>query len=318
MTQGNSEFQRLNQEFYATKPSTYFRDRLTLLAVRAARTDALGALMEEGIQWGQIKIVHDRSACGPDDAATEEADRQRFVATESQMLLHHASEALLRMFLAHECQPECPWIEMASLLNHREFRAEVTELAKRVWPQERIDAIGHVFIGVVPDDPSHDWTEHRDAAVRLIRVLANRLNNDSNLYNSAKHGLTSLAGSGSLTFVSDSGEPFLGVDGVNVAFLEREGTRKAGHTWYHRTQWMNPEQAAWLTRLAITQMEALWTVAKWRYLNEAPPDGRIQLVTNEALDTARSGFQRSGSVTSWRRAVAQEAVTPADPQKHPS
>jgi hypothetical protein len=295
MTQGDDEFHRLNREFYAGMPSAYFRDRLTLLAIRAARTDALDTLMDEGITWGQIRIGGQESEQGPqDNAALEAAARERFVVTESQILLHHASEALLRMFLAHEGQPECPWIEMASLLNFREFRASVAELAGGTWSAARLAEAAEVFIGFVPDDPPAEWTLHRDAAVRLIRVLANHLSSDANLYNSAKHGLTSLAGTGSLTFVSESGEALLGADGVNVAFLEREGTKKSGFTWFHNTKWVRPEKAGWLTHLAIVQMEALWAVAKWRYLGEAPPDGQIKMVTNEGIDIARDGFQPGG------------------------
>jgi hypothetical protein len=307
MTDDNG-FDQLNREFYATEPSTYFRDRLTLLTVRAARTDALSELMDEGVEWGQMRIGGgDKQKDAPEhDLNEEEVRRQRFVVTESQILLHHASEALLRMFLAHEGRPMCPWIEMASLLNHREFRAKVAELAKGAWPRARIEAVAEVFLGEVPASPDENWTEHRDAAVRLIRLLAERLNSDANLYNSAKHGLTSLAGTGSLTFLTDSGQSVMGVDGVNVTFLEREGARKTGYTWYHRTQWVNAEQAAWLTHMVVVQMDALWTVAQWRYLDVEPPGGQLQLVTNEALDALRTGFQQSGSIRMFRRVVARE------------
>jgi hypothetical protein len=51
----------------------------------------------------------------------------------------------------------------------------------------------------------------------------------------------------------------VGAEGVNGVFLEREGTKKSGFTWYQKTQWLNPEQAGWLAYLATLQMQALWT-----------------------------------------------------------
>lgn len=86
--------------------------------------------------------------------------------------------------------------------------------------------------------------------------------------------------------------------------MEREGTRKTGWTWFQATQWLSPEQAAFLTHLAIIQMDALWTVAKHRYLGEPRPE-RLQLVSGEALDAVRS-FTRSGPLRSFRRTVATE------------
>ena len=99
--------------------------------------------------------------------------------------------------------------------------------------------------------------------MRLLRLLAQRLRDDKNLYNSAKHGVTSLAGEGSLHFYTEDWEPLMvGAKGVNVVYLEHEGTKKSGYTWCQKTQWLIPEQAAWLANLAILQMEALWTVAQ--------------------------------------------------------
>lgn len=299
-----NQFERLNREFYAAKPGTYFRDRLSLLAVRAVHTETLAGLVADGITWGPLRIVHDGSEVTEDDERREKADRQRFLVTESQMLLHHVSESLLRMFLAHEGRPECPWLEMSALLDFTEFRSEVDALAKASWPKERVDAVADVFLGGVAVDPPDEWVEHRDAAVRLLRLLAQRLQGDKNLYNSAKHGLTCLAGEGSIQLFTEDWEPVIGAEGVNVVFLEREGTRKSGYTWYQKTQWLNPEQAAWLAHLATVQMEALWTVARWHYLGDTP--GEVQLVKNEAIDALRDGFPRGGAVQSWRQAVATQ------------
>jgi len=95
-----------------------------------------------------------------------------------------------------------------------------------------------------------------------------------------------------------------------IAFLEREGRRKTGYTWYHKTQWVNPEKAAWLTHLTIIQMDALWTIARCHYLGGPPPDA-VELVSNQALDAFRN-FTRGGGVQSFRFTVARETLDSLD------
>jgi hypothetical protein len=259
-----------------------------------------------------------------DESASSESELQqeesRFLVVESQVLLHHTAEALLRMYLAHESNPACPWLTMAASREPGKFTKQLAELAKTSWTQDRLSAVGWVFLGGVPDHPPEEWLANRDAAVRLIRILASQMSDDSQLYNSVKHGFTALGGTGSLHFLpADASDPndgpplltvdrlerdaVLGAEGLNIAYLERAGTRKSGYTWSHRTRWLTPERDAYLTQLAIIQMEALWTVAKCRYL-EAPPE-RIHLVTNEALDLWRD-FPRGGPVQSWSIPVAHQ------------
>lgn len=271
-------FKRLNDEFYASSPSTYFRDRLQMLVLRGANPNVIDENLGAQTTWGQLGVMALESrAEGAEEAAEKQAEHLRFLVTESQVLLHHAAETLLRMYLAHEARAECPWLEIAASKDGRRFREDLDELARSTWDRERMDAAGWVFLGGVPTQPTAEWTDARDAAVRLLRVLAQTVNVESQLYNAAKHGATALGGAGSIHFLAS--EPgaappeitakllqdraVLGADDVNVAYLEREGTRKHG-TWFHKTQWVNPERAAYLAQLAIVQMEALWIVARWR------------------------------------------------------
>lgn len=317
-------FERLNREFYSACPSVYFRDRLQMLVLRAANPKLIDDNITEKTAWGALRFAA-RSAVEPADATAEsEAAHSRFLVTESQVLLHHAAEAFLRMFLAHEAQPECPWLEIAAFKNNSKFRDELDVLSEGTWPEDRKNLTGWVFLGDVPDDPPAEWIAHRDAAVRLIRILAQTVNGDSELYNGVKHGFTALGGMGSIHFLpADTDQPppeftvdlleteaVLGADGVNVAYLEREGTRKHG-IWYHKTQWVNPEKSAYLAQLAIIQMEALWAISRSRYLGEAPPEGGVHLVAGEGLDRLRD-FPRGGSVQSWRWKVATETLGQSD------
>lgn len=312
-TEPSSNFQRLNEEFYASEPSTYFRDRLRLLVVRAARPDVITSAIREGISWGALRLGIDEDDTF-NDSSMHAADI-RFVVTESQVLLHHAAEALLRMFLAHAGRPACPWLEMSALLDFREFREQLGELAEESWPTDRLEAAGDVFCGGVPTGvPPAEWLEARETAVRLVRHLARHLDTDKNLYNSAKHGLTALGGEGSLSLTTEdptqstvempSDEIVTLANGVNVVYLEREGKVKTGATWFQKTQWASPEKAAWLTHLAILQMEQLWTVARWHYLGGPRPD-RLRIINAAALDVLKD----FGGGTSFRRSVATEGPT---------
>jgi hypothetical protein len=105
-------FDRQNELFYSQQPTSYFRDRLTLLGLRAARSDELADVIGDGFVWGKLHI-----GGGDDEDLSEDEEETRltrFVITESQVLLHHTSETLIRMFLAHAGRPQCPWLEMAA------------------------------------------------------------------------------------------------------------------------------------------------------------------------------------------------------------
>src|SRR5690348_10436328 len=111
MSHSDPTFQRLNAEFYRASPHTYFRDRLQMLALRAVNPTVIDeAVGDEGITWGRLHLVADgHPNASPETAAEREDAHSRFLVAESQVLLHHTAEALLRMYLAHETYPACPW-----------------------------------------------------------------------------------------------------------------------------------------------------------------------------------------------------------------
>ena len=202
-------------------------------------------------------------------------------------------------------------------MNHREFNRETRKLAKRTWPEGFEDAAGDVFLGGMPPEHSEEWVEAHTTAVRLMRVLAGRLTDDKHLYNSAKHGLSCLAVNQSIAFYKDFkdgkpvGEPTIGADGAAMVFLEKEEKSKGEWTWYHKSQWLNAQQAALLTHLAVVQMEALWTVARARYLGK--PLEPFEVVDNDAIEHALKGFSTDCGILTWRRAVATERTATSSP-----
>ena len=83
----------------------------------------------------------------PLDRSTEARDdlHVAFLVTESQAVLHHVSEALIRLFLAHADGGDCPWMEVAALRNFSKFKQEVAVLARGSWPGHYEEAIPYVF-----------------------------------------------------------------------------------------------------------------------------------------------------------------------------
>ena len=98
----------------------------------------------------------------------------------------------------------------------------------------------------------------------------------------------------------------LGANGINAVYLEREGKAKTGYTWYHVTRWFKPEESALLTHVALILMDALWSVAKVRYLDHAPPE-RMRWINGDVFD-ALDRIKRGDPIQMWRRQVATEMI----------
>lgn len=96
------QFPELNQAFYATRPWEYFRQRERLLALTAGAPEKLLAVGREGVQVGRLHFQLDGDSAGEMQDAE---DRERFLLADSELLLHHVSETLLRLYLAHEGLP---------------------------------------------------------------------------------------------------------------------------------------------------------------------------------------------------------------------
>lgn len=273
----------LNTQFYSGNPAAYFRSRWNLLVLAAGKPDELARLLAEGVEYDELIARIDLT-----DGDDPEGERLHlaFLVTESQVLLHHTSEALLRLFLGHSGSPPCPWVECATFLDFRAFRRVVAELAKATWPQSRRDDVSRVFLGCDPraDDP--EWEAAATASERLVRLLAVRINQDASLYNSAKHGMTVIGSNAAVRIGVEGGEGGFGTEGPSIAFLEsvsKDGQR----VWRETTQWFSIRQALWLTSLAITQIDALWDVAKAVYL-DAEVAG-VELVTPAGIDMVTTG-----------------------------
>lgn len=274
-------WKRLNEEFYSGDPAGYFRIRLNMLLLAGGAPEEVQRLLEAGVRYdGLVTMPVGRSSEERDDLDVA------YLVTESQALLHHVSEALIRLFLAHGQPSACPWIEVASLRNFTKFKKKVAVLAKHTWPQELAAAVPHVFLGGISDESDAKADEGRETVTRLIRHLAAGLLKDATLYNSVKHGMAVVGSRDAYATLAVDGVPVMGSSGPSVAFLESEQQDNA-RVWKITRRWLSIRQAMWITQLALMEIDALWAIARARYVGTELTG--VHVVSPEALADGITG-----------------------------
>lgn len=294
------DWDRLNEEFYSGDPAGYFRIRLNLLLLAAGAPDEVARLLEAGVHYdGMVTMELGRSSQERDDLLVA------YLVTESQALLHHVSEALLRLFLAHARPRPNPWLSVSSMRDFAKFKEKVASVAAYTWPEDLTAALPRVFMGDMPSDSTESREEGVAAITRLIRHLAGGLLQDSNLYNSVKHGMAVIASEDVyVTLATGAGEPIIGSHGPSVGFLESEVTGDE-RTWKITRRWVSIRRALWVSQLALMEIDALWAIARVRYLG-AELTG-VHVVTAEAVEDGITGaFADLVGIHTSSRTVAVE------------
>ena len=299
---GGESWSALNDEFYAGDPAGYFRLRLNMLLLAAGAPDAVNELLEAGVRYeGLVTARLGRSSEERGDLQTA------YLITESQALLHHVSEALVRLFLAHVGHPACPWLEVASLRSFSKFKKQAEVLTGFSWPEELEQAVPSLFLGAQGSHESNDQADAVEAITRLIRHLAKGLLDDSNLYNAVKHGVAVIASAEAhFSVATDEGQPILGSHGTSVGFLESKDADRQ-RTWSVTRRWVSIRRALWMSQLALIELDALWAVARARY-TDADISG-VQTVTRQAVEDGISGFFADRSpISRSSRVIAVEQL----------
>lgn len=281
---GRAEFAALNQSFYSADPVRYYRSRLLLVMLAAGKPDGLESLLNAGVEYEGLTF-------GPDQVrwphAGEDPDELAFLIIESEQLLHQVTETLLRLFLAHRNHPPVPWLEVASLTRFDKFKRLASELATDPWAGPVRQQASAVFLG-------RSWTSTPDpddavlaATERLTRLLAGRYLRQSNVYNAVKHGLAVQAATATIS-LSRAGSPTPGFSagGPAINLLEYRDT-ETHREWRQRTEWISVPSNLWLTHLALTQLQALWDVARAHYTGADIT--RIETVSDDAITAVLTG-----------------------------
>ena len=116
----------VNKRYYSAAPYEYLFQRLIHLVLAAGAPEKLDLALGDGVDLGQIRLHSSGiEEQGSFDSLANEGLRKKYVAIEATVLLHQAAETLLRLHLAHECQPSCPWIEMSRLRQPSKFKKKL-------------------------------------------------------------------------------------------------------------------------------------------------------------------------------------------------
>lgn len=269
-------YPELNRQFYAARPWTYLRQRMRNVLVVAGARDELHRIFENGLKVGmlQTKITPDPDPeVAARDRAALEDDQERFVITETEVLLHHASETLLRLYLAHESIPPCPWLTLARTHGFAEFKRQVKRrFLGDLSQEERRERVIPIFHGTTereklrPSLSEEDWHASADNIESFLVHFAGVFL-EAGTYNAAKHGLAVNSGESALEL---SGIPELSKSGPAIDYLAKRKTDDGRTRWAIHTKWIDVERTVGFIYMATSLIEALWGIAAWRYTDKRP------------------------------------------------
>lgn len=269
----NRELQHLNSTFYKFPPSDHLYARWLTLMTIASSWDTVADTIEGGLEYGSLKF-------GGVSVTRDVEEVQRFVAVETEVLLHHAIEALFRLILAHDRHPGSPWLSAAELVSFKEFEQRVTSITgddavlRRVIPQViyGIDEERRAVAAGVPMDLYHAGVENLAAWLRYLGArLFNRTNRRA--YNAAKHGF--LAVSGKATFIiGDDPKTSIGEHGDAMTFLDVTIDRKTGiRSGSETIMWIDSELNLSTTHFIVQVMAEVCSINGFRLTGENQPKG---------------------------------------------
>lgn len=199
------QYPELNRQFYAGHlgPHDYLGHRYRSVFLAAQKPESLPLAFDSQLTVGEMH------ALWPAPEPWDELEIRDYVSTESTVLLHHASEALFRLYLAHADSPECPWLAVARLRIPRHFKESVERFLDKRRDPEVQSSLAWVFYGRRTAPPGDDgsWDDVTQALVRMMSHLGDRLLTEGPLYNSAKHGLSLIPGNASMASGTNLGQP---------------------------------------------------------------------------------------------------------------
>lgn len=270
------QFSELNAQFYRSRPWSYFGQRLTAL-LHSLRDPALTAAApdDEPLVIGHIRM----HAVGVDEGLA--GDRVwDYAAIEATQLLHHASETLFRLYLAHAGQPQCPWLEGCKIRTGQQFWDRFDRLLLSLEGRDARDEIAHRFRGHRSfssaqrggfEGSEQEWDAGIDGLIHLLRVVGHRLRDDNPVYNSMKHGLAVVSGHRGVEFRQQvDGEPMAARHGPSVQTLEFDRTTGRWSRW---VRWVAVDGTIALASLVIGEIEALMSVGRVLYVGPPEPLG---------------------------------------------
>lgn len=269
------QYSELNATLYGSDPASYLRFRLHSLVLMHNEPDDLE---EVEVIYGSLTMPRQF------DFTAEE--RQRSLAMESSMLVQHAGESLMRLFLAHAKQGPCPWLDVAKL-RFPDVNAALAEISRHdyAWPSGQV---AELFLGGANVDEAgvdldtDDWDATVEAHTELLGRVAGRVLRRAPLYNAVKHGLVG-APSERLgwDFTGPDGQQIRIAEGPVVTYVHGKGTEVS--PWVATTDQVRIESDFAIVQAITIALTNLWAVARRRYLGVP---GELHLLQRDHVDVA--------------------------------
>lgn len=265
----------LNATFYGMSPHAYLRRRLRSLWLWHGDPPGLAELLNEKFIVDDMAVTLGTEG----DEEEEKRERERFVVIEAEVLLHHVSETLLRLYLVHAKESPCPWLDISREKKFFLVKKDIEKLRQRLKAGEERSGIEKAFFPpgdrktLIPDHGDEVW----EAAVQnlseyLDYYAAHFL--DAAPYNAAKHGLALLAGQSGIELgAGDDPLPFLKRSGPALIYLDIERDEKSGDPrWAKITKWIVLRRALAMTHLGCRLIEEIWKIGAGHRTSEKPVD----------------------------------------------
>jgi hypothetical protein len=258
-----TRYRQLNERFYAAEPADYLRTRLVSLLALAGRPDEVLDLLRSGLSHAGITAQID------DDSEIDQESLARYVSIESQVLLHHAAETLVRLYLAHRDDPPCPWLELSREKHFGSFKERVKAEIGRRRTAALADEVAWTFLGRREAERSEDseaWSAAASNLALFLRTFAERWLAESATYNALKHGLAAVPGNASLLVADDGGRGHPMADGASIELLAASPWVDGKRVWSATTRWIDISECLALVEVASHMISSLWQIARVRYV----------------------------------------------------
>lgn len=282
-----AEIAALNRAFYGTDPAEHFSRRFHLLLAQASQSDAELRAEAKKYKFGKISMTVPSIT----ESEVDEDAHKRFVLLEAELFIHHAAETLVRLYFAHADNAPAPWIEMAKLRGPGEFTRRLKAFRKERQKESVLTQIRLVFFGYkqFPQDWSKDKAAENEAALGRVAdyldYFSELLLERGQTYNAVKHGLAVEAGESALA-VGEIKE--LSASGPSIAYLDRGRDDENKSFWAVKIRWIPLEFDISLAYVGTQLLNALWTVARVRYVRwPIPKDGQRLSIPTASLGDVR-------------------------------
>jgi hypothetical protein len=265
-----AKIQALNLDFYRLDPSSYLLFRLRNLVLSAGRGLELEQLLVKGVKVGVFELSAPESSWRDSLDQDEREEQDAFVTLETEVLLHHVCETLLRLYLAHEHSPPCPWLSVSRERSPRRFKTKVSALGERVKTPGGEKDLARVFFGA-PDHagfgdadlPEEKWAELVENSRVWLTWFAGYML-DGDVYNAAKHGLA-VYSRRSAVKVEVDGKPFMEGSGPCLEFLRSVRREDGQRQWQRTTKWVHWDRLFGAIHIGCQLIDRMWTVARVHY-----------------------------------------------------